>query len=339
MKSILSTLFALYMLLLTFVGQFSDIPKKAYEQSSGNIIESITLPLPGGSDPWIFDFEGKYYYCYSVGNGVGVRSSSNLSTLCNAEETIVYRAPEGEMYSYSYWAPEMHYINGSWYIYVAADNGNNENHRMYVLKGKSPTSQFKMVGKIADKTDRWAIDGTVLEYEDEMYFIWSGWEGETDKGQNLYIAHMSSPTKIDGERHLLSVPARLWEISGHPINEGPEILKNGEDVFVVFSASGSWTDEYCLGMISFRGGDICDITNWVKCPRAVLSKQDTAYGPGHCCFLKSKDGKTNYIAYHSNLISGTGWDGRTIRIQPFIFQNGIPIFGKALKESTVVDIY
>ena len=339
MKSLLSLVFSIYLLVLTLVGQFSDIPKKAYQNADGEVVESIVLPLPGGSDPWIFDYEGKYYYCYSVGNGVGVRCSESISTLCDGEETIVYRAPEGKNYSYSYWAPEMHCIDGKWYIYVAADNGNNENHRMYVMQGDSPTSQFEFVGKIYDNTDRWAIDGTVLEYKEEMYFIWSGWETEVDTGQNLYIAHMSSPTQIDSERYLLSSPSYKWEKSGHPINEGPEILKNGDNIFVIYSASGSWTDDYCLGMLTLRGDDVCDSSNWVKCPRAVLSKVDTAYGPGHCCFIKSKNGNINYIAYHSNLISGTGWNGRTIRIQPFVYMNGIPVFGKPLKENTVVDIY
>ena len=339
MKAILSIILSIYFGLITFVGQLTDIPQEAYKDSSGRPAETITLPLPGGSDPWIFEHNNKYYYCYSVGNGVGVRSSDKLSTLCDGEETIVYRAPEGTNYSYSYWAPEMHYINGSWYIYVAADNGNNENHRMYVMKGSSPTSQFKFVGKIYDKTDKWAIDGTVLEFNKELYFIWSGWEGKTDTGQNLYIAHMSSPTKIDGERHLISTPYRAWETRGHPINEGPEILKNGDDLYIIYSASGSWTDDYCLGMLVYREGEVTDKASWIKCTKPVLEKEPTAYGPGHCCFIKSKDGKINYIAYHSNLVSGTGWNGRTIRIQPFIYKNGIPVFGKPLQESSKVNLY
>ena len=38
------------------------------------------------------------------------------------------------------WAPELHFIQGAFYIYVAmAKNGNNAEHRMYVLKGRSTT--------------------------------------------------------------------------------------------------------------------------------------------------------------------------------------------------------
>ena len=39
-----------------------------------------------------------------------------------------------EEYSKELWAPELHIIDGKCYIYVACDNGNNYNHRMYVLE-------------------------------------------------------------------------------------------------------------------------------------------------------------------------------------------------------------
>lgn len=52
----------------------------------------------------------------------------------------------------------------------------------------TPPADYKMLGKITDSTDKWAIDGTVFEYGGEYYFVWSGWEGEDNIRQNLYIA-------------------------------------------------------------------------------------------------------------------------------------------------------
>ena len=51
---------------------------------------------------------------------------------------------------------------------MAADNGDNATHRMYVLEGTSqdPQQPFVLKGKIAAPSDRWAIDGTVLEMPD-----------------------------------------------------------------------------------------------------------------------------------------------------------------------------
>lgn len=284
----------------------------------------------GGADPWYCLQDGVYYYCFSVGNGVAVKSADTLEDVYDAEGRVVYRAPGGTMYSADWWAPELHYINGMWYIYVAADDGANENHRMYVLKSETPRGDFTFCGQITDPTDRWAIDGTVVTVKDELYFVWSGWEGETDGGQNLYIAHMSDPEHIDGERRLLSVPEKKWEINGMPINEGPAALYLDGKTHIVYSASGSWTDEYCLGLLTYVAGDPLDRDNWAKCPVPVLQKEDTAYGPGHCSFVTSKDGKTNYIVYHANVESGTGWNGRSVRIQQFRTFLGIPVFGKPM---------
>ena len=63
-------------------------------------------------------------------------------------------------------APELHQINGEFYIYAAMDNGNNNNHRMYVWQGTSttdPTQPFNLVGQIGTSDNNWAIDGTVLK--------------------------------------------------------------------------------------------------------------------------------------------------------------------------------
>ena len=87
----------------------------------------------------------------------------------------------GRPWSQGVWAPELHKIDGTWYIYLAADDGDNEHHRMYVLRGTSanPTDRFELVGKLGDSTDEWAIDGTVIAYGGELYFCWSGWDGRT----------------------------------------------------------------------------------------------------------------------------------------------------------------
>ena len=302
-------------------------------KSEGGV--SVTLPLGGGCDPWFYEHEGKYYYCYSLGNGMGVKSSDSLADLFDAEGRRVYTAPSGEMYSSDYWAPEMHFIDGRWYIYVAADDGKNENHRMYVFSCDTPDGNYVFEGRISDPSGKWAIDGTVLKLDGELWFIWSGWEGETDGGQNLYIAHMDSPTHIDGERVLISKPVFSWEKKGMPINEGPEILYHDGKVFLVYSASGSWTDDYCLGMLTLVG-DPGKRTGWVKNPLPVFRKGETAFGPGHCSFVQS--GGVDYIVYHANIESGTGWSARSIRIQPFSFSFGAPVFGKPLPEGCEVII-
>ena len=307
------------------------------EEASNVNFKTVKNPIyPTGNDPWVVAHGGKYYYCYSGGEGgtggVRVNEIASIDKVTTMGYSQVYVAPQGTMYSHEYWAPELHYIQGEWYIYVAADDGNNNNHRMYVLKGTSqdPTDPFEMVGKITDPTDKWAIDGTVLTVRDELYFVWSGWEGDENVAQNIYIAHMSDPCTIDSERVLLSKPTYIWERVGNPtVNEGPTALYNGDRAFVVYSASGSWTDNYCMGLLSLTGDDPMDAVSWTKSASAVFRmKRGVAYGPGHCSFSTAVDGSI-FMIYHANLESGTGWNGRSVWISPVTFDaKGDPVFGE-----------
>jgi GH43 family beta-xylosidase len=68
---------------------------------------------------------------------------------------------------------------------------------MYVLEGTSQDPQGKYVfkGKIADSTDKWAIDGTMLTRANgSKYFIWSGWEGTALFISIYLITCMSKPS-------------------------------------------------------------------------------------------------------------------------------------------------
>ena len=284
----------------------------------------------GGADPWYYEHEGTFYYCYTYGNGVGVKVSDRPETLNDKEHHLVYEAPEGTEFSCEFWAPELHFLDGKWYIYVAADDGENRNHRMIVLESDAPTGPFTLRGKISDPSDKWAIDGTVAEIGGNLCFIWSGWESNEDGRQNLYIAPMRDPCTISSERVLLSQPTKRWEKKGMPINEGPEVLQIDGRVYVVYSASGSWTDDYCLGLLTFLGGDPLDPRAWVKCPVPVFSKRSGAFGPGHASFLLDGETGRRYIVYHANVESGSGWGGRSVRMQEFRTVFGVPVFGRPL---------
>ncbi len=289
--------------------------------------KEFTNPIiPFGPDPWIILKDGTYYYCHSSGNGVAVRAFKWFDEMESAPSKVVYTAPEGTMYSCEYWAPELHYLDGNWYIYVAADDGDNYNHRMYVLKGTSqnPTDPFEMVGKMNDSEDKWAIDGTVLTYDGENYFVWSGWEGDENTAQNIYIQKMESPTKLTGKRAMLSTPELEWERrGGNPkINEGPVGFNKDGLTAIIYSASGSWCDDYCLGQLTFKGGDIMKPENWVKEKEPILSKTEGLYGPGHCSFTTDDEGN-NWIVFHGNLVSGSGWDGRSVHVKKCHVENGL----------------
>ena len=299
---------------------------------AGNTDNTYINPIVfHGADPWVVFWNEAYYYCYSKGGMILVNKASRLQNIGKGKRAFVWRPPSGEAYSKELWAPELHYLDGKWYIYVAADDGDNHNHRMYVLEGQSqdPQGKYTLKGKISDPSDKWAIDGTVLRLDSgDMYFIWSGWEGDVNVQQNLYIAPMSNPWTISGERVLISQPEYAWEKIGNPlINEGPQVLQHAGRIFIIYSASGSWTDSYCLGQLALVGDNPLDPAAWVKKETAVFSPTDTVFGPGHAGFTTSPDGQEHWIVYHAAKKQGSGWD-RNVRMQRFGWTpSGEPDFG------------
>jgi GH43 family beta-xylosidase len=264
-------------------------------------------------------------------DGVWVTAATNLEDIGTGPDKRVWTPEPGTSHSKEVWAPELHFLDGKWYIYVAADNGDNDNHRMWVLEGTSldPQQPFVLKGIIAPPKNGWAIDGTVLEMPGgKLYFIWSGWRGTVNDAQNLYIAPMSNPWTISGHaRFCISRPEYPWEKNGLPINEGPETLWHGTHLFIIYSASGFWTDDYCLGELVWNGGDVLDPKSWVKKPQPVFSRTATVFGPGHCSFVPSPDGTEDWIVYHAH-VNRRSSNARDVRIQRFTWnKDGSPDFG------------
>jgi GH43 family beta-xylosidase len=319
----------------------------AAQQSLGhasNIAQStFTNPLLDvGPDPWVVWWKGFYYYSNSTGSNLTLRKTADITDLRHAQNTIVWTPEPGHAWSREIWAPELHRWANKWYIYFAADAGSNADHRIYVVENASddPTEgTWTLKGKVGDSSDKWAIDATTFELNGQHYLVWSGWQGDTDGEQDIFLAHMSNPWTIDSPRTLISKPTYPWEKFGAlpgrhvNVNEGPEILIHGGKVLVVFSASGCWTDHYALGIVeASTTANLLDPKSWTKFDHPFLSSDPAAhaFGTGHNGFFQSPNGKEDWIIYHANPSPGQGCgDYRSPRIQRFTWNpDGTPNFGK-----------
>jgi len=315
--------------------------------------QTFTNPLlPSGADPWSIYKNGFYYYTHTTGDRLIIWKTKKLSELNKAQRKIIWTPPANTAYSKQIWAPEIHYINDKWYVYFAADDGKNSNHRLYVLENSSADpmqGEWTFKGKIADPADKWAIDGSVFKHKQQWYMVWSGWEGDVNGEQDIYIAKLKNPWTIEGNRVRISASTYDWEKYGdlkdaeNPphvnVNEGPQILEHKGKLFLVYSASGCWTDHYGLGMLAFKGkNNLLDSASWRKSPDAVFkgSVNNSVYAPGHNSFFKSPDGKEDWILYHANALPNQGCGRQRLpRAQKFIWnRDGTPNFGEPVKLDT-----
>lgn len=250
-------------------------------------------------DPFVFKHNGLYYSCFTADcASLTVAASKTVEGLGSVDGIKVYTPEPGHEYSSNLWAPELHIVDGVCYIYVACDDGNNHNHRMFVLTNDSsdPQAPYRMIGKITDPSDKWAIDGTIMNHNGKSYFIWSGWEGDENICQNLYIAEMSGPTSLASSRVLISTPEYDWEkigATGEPespfINEGAFVFTANGKTYLTYSASGSWCTGYCIALLEFVGSDPLCPEAWVKKPTPILSSNNTVKGAGHCSVICDDD--------------------------------------------------
>ncbi len=305
--------------------------------------------LNTGPDPWMIYHEGFYYYTNTLQNRIEIWKTKNPVNLADAEKKRIWQAPDTGMYSKEIWAPEIHYLDGNWYVYFAGDDGKNENHRMWVLECDSQnpmTGNWTVKGKLSDPGDHWAIDGSILEHQGKQYFMWSGWETHENIKQDIYISAMENPWTLKGERVKISSPEAAWELNGLSpdsaanskdifVNEGPQELKHGDDVFIIFSANGCWTDLYSLGLLILRsGGNALNAADWQKSDGPIFqtSEENKVYAPGHNSFFKSPDGTEDWILYHANPKPAQGCGRhRSPRAQKVEWnQDGYPVLGVPL---------
>ena len=291
-------------------------------------------------DPWITQHNGTFYFTFTGNNRVPMWQASSLMNFYDRfERWPVFNARSSGPQSERLWAPELHLLRGRWYIYFAAADRlyGNRSHRMYVLggprDGQDPhAGPWELLGCIKGMDQRqWAIDGTVFELDDRLYFVYSGWprkerseygwENRDEKIQQLFIIHLSDPVTASSDPVMISDPSNSWERlgeAGAAINEGPQWLESpsGHWRGLVFSCSGSWTKDYKMATLEYRGPSPMDPSSWVKSERPLLQNRPDGlgpYGPGHGCFLHA--GGETVALFHATDRDTDGNRNRRCRMQ------------------------
>lgn len=288
---------------------------------------------PDGADPWVAPHEGLIYYTHTTGTDVKLWSSQELHGIRHTSPSSLWVPQQHDgLPLRNIWAPELHYLDGAWYLYVAADDGRNHNHRMYVLESlRGPSGPFQLKGRLRPPhQDRWAIDGTVTFIGGQLYYAWSGWPSSRNGRQYIYIGKMENPWTLTRHVGCISEPTHPWESW---INEGPQFLHRGKDTFIVYSANKSWTDEYRLGLLRLEGCNPLRASSWIKVPHPVFDsvtyEHEAIHAPGHCSFFTDKHGQ-HWLIYHVAKGKGSGWE-REVRAQKWCWnEQGEPCFGRPL---------
>ncbi len=265
------------------------------------------------ADPYIYRHtDGTYYFTASIPayDGIVLRRAETLAGLKDANETMIWKKHESGIMSIHIWAPELHYLDGKWYIYYSGgDKDDIWAIRPYVLECADAdpiTGTWVEKGKMRRAADdpfsfeAFSLDATVFENKGKHYYVWAEKVGVGDQISNLYIARMASPYQLATVQVLLTTPDYDWERVGFWVNEGPSALHHDGKIYLTYSASETGAD-YCMGMLTANeDADLLDPKSWEK-ERYPVLKTDTEkgiYGPGHNCFTTDEDGNP-IMVYHA----------------------------------------
>ena len=260
------------------------------------------------ADPWVYKTDdGTYYLIATVPeyDRIVIRKANSINGLKDAEEKTVWKKHKKGVMASHIWAPELHRIDGKWYIYFAAGESEDIwNIRMYALSNEADDAlegEWKEEGRIMTEHDSFSLDATTFEHNGKLYMIWAQNVLDEGHGTGLVLSEMKDATTLTGKEVVITKPEYSWERVKYNVNEGPAVIKRDGRIFVSYSASAT-NHNYCMGLLWIdEDADLLDVNNWQKSAGPVFySNPDfDRYGPGHNSFTVAEDGETVVMIYHA----------------------------------------
>ncbi|MCC9168701.1 glycoside hydrolase family 43 protein [Pontibacter harenae] len=300
------------------------------------------------ADPHVWKAtDGTYYFIATVPeyDRIEMRKSKTINGIKDAQPVVVWRKHNQGPMGNHIWAPEIHRIDGKWYIYFAAGGAEDKwAIRKYTLSNPSedPTKgEWTEEGELVSKRNEFTLDATTFEHNNQRYMIWVDRASNKEINTGLYIAKMTSPTTLDDKQVVISQPEYAWERIGHNVNEAPAVIIRNGKVFVTFSASATDAN-YAIGLLwADQNSDLLDPASWNKLPEPVFSSNEELkrFGPGHNSFIVAEDGKTDIMIYHARDYKEIDGEplydpNRHTRARVLLWtKDGMPYFGQELSDN------
>ena len=265
-------------------------------------------PFP---DPFVLKFCGEYFaYCTGFardGLAVGVARSTDLvswSYVGGALTPIDSQPPY-------YWAPEVVYHNGRFYMYYSC--GNETLMEIRVAVSDRPDQGFVDSGRRLT-FEEFAIDAHVFTDDDGRRYMFYATDFLTHShiGTGTVVDRMVSLFELEGNPKPVSRAAYDWQVYDpqriekggvrwHTV-EGPTVFKFKQKYFEMFSGGNWQNSSYGVGYAT--SGTLEDAGEWHQSidGSSVLpvlrTVPEKVIGPGHNSAAIGPDGRELYCVYH-----------------------------------------
>jgi GH43 family beta-xylosidase len=256
-------------------------------------------------DPFVLRAHGKYY-CYATSAPDGFNAWISDDLVNWAEIGYVYQRKADSWGESDFWAPEVVFQDGRYFMHYTARWGKNQSLRIGVATSEAPEGPFVDVfNRPMFDLGYAAIDGHVLCDDDgRRYFYYARDCSENviagRHESHLYAAELSDDlVSFKSEPRLLTRPEQEWETRSGPEwfwNEGAFVLKHKGQYHLMFSANFYASRDYSVGYAVSES----PLGPFVKAAHnpVLVSPNPEISGPGHNSVTTSPDGKELFIVYH-----------------------------------------
>ncbi|MEU1054320.1 glycoside hydrolase family 43 protein [Streptomyces sp. NPDC005876] len=324
-------------------GVLAAVPGVAHAAASPKKAAPYVNPLVRNrADPHIHRHTDGFYYFTATApeyDRIVLRRSRTLNGLGSAAESVIWRKHATGAMGAHIWAPEIHRIDGKWYVYFAAAPAESVwDIRIWVLENahRDPfRGTWVEKGQVRTAWETFSLDATTFTHRGSRYLAWAQHEPGMDNNTALWLSRMANPWTLTGPQVRLSTPEYDWECVGFKVNEGAAVIARHGRLFMTYSASATDAN-YCMGLLTIDAdADLMNPANWVKSPTPVFTSDDTTrqYGPGHNSFTVAEDGRTDVLVYHARQYKEITGDplhdpNRHTRVQRLGWRaDGTPDFG------------
>jgi beta-xylosidase len=246
------------------------------------------------------------YYCYATSAVDGFKAWISEDLVNWQELGYVYKRNDHSWGIEDFWAPEVVYYKGKYYMHYSARWGKNMSLRIGVAAADSPSGPFVDVfNQPMFDLGYAAIDGHVFFDEDgRKYFYYARDCSENivdgRHESHLYVAELNDDlVSFQDEPRLITKPEQEWEQHSGPEwlwNEGPFVLKYDHRYYLMYSANFYAGRDYSVGYAVAEH----PLGPFVKAAHnpILFSPNGEISGPGHNSVTTSPDGQELFIVYH-----------------------------------------
>lgn len=258
-------------------------------ESGVGVIPPNTVKL---GDPFILYHQGTYYaYGTNDPNGIEVFVSDDLKTWRRPVDSNFRLAlKKDDVWADRwFWAPEVYFVNGKFYMYYSADE------HICVATSDSPLGPFKQEVKRPMIESEKSIDNSLFIDDNGkpyIYFV------RFNDGNNIWVAELTDDlmsVKMETMKKCMNV-SQDWENVWPRVVEGPFVVKHKGVYYMTYSANSYESPFYGVGYATATS----PMGPWIKYDKnPILQKPRELVGVGHSANFTDKDGKLR-IVFHSH---------------------------------------